>query len=205
MSMPEAMIQLFDAKMTSLMKKKAFFMANQVLFWAWPTILSDSPEATRKNRAIAAGLLCDPSAGEAPKLDRRWSHDFLNSDVTTAQQVSLRAKAVTSLKSMGGTGLHICAMMGDVEVAEMLVTSGVIREDEVGTFNKLGAQALHSAATMGQIDMVKYLLRLRADVNSGKAPTSVFAGQTALHGAAQRGHVSCCQALLEHGAVANAT
>jgi truncated hemoglobin YjbI len=93
----------------------------------------------------------------------------------------------------GQTLLHDAALVGDVELAEVLIRSGAdpdAKETE-------GHTPLYRAST-GDVARVLLAAGAGADIISG--PTR----GTALHQAARRGNVSVAQAMLDHGATIDA-
>jgi hemoglobin len=91
------------------------------------------------------------------------------------------------------TLLHDAALVGDAELAAVLIRSGAdpdAKEPE-------GHTPLYRASTG---DVARVLLAAGAAVDVASGPTR----GTPLHQAARRGHVSVAQALLEHGATVDA-
>jgi cytohesin len=93
----------------------------------------------------------------------------------------------------GQTLLHDAALVGEAELAEVLIRSGA----DPDATEAEGHTPLYRAAT-GEGARVLLAAGATADVASG--PT----GGTALHQAARRGYVSVAQALLDHNATLDA-
>ncbi len=94
----------------------------------------------------------------------------------------------------GSTPLLFAARNGDVETVRVLVEAGADVNDTAAS----GARALVIAAHSGHGPLGIYLLEQGAD------PNAAGAGYTALHAAVLRSQVELVEALLDHGAVANA-
>jgi ankyrin repeat protein len=108
-------------------------------------------------------------------------------------EVERDRSCVRLLGLRGQTLLHDAALVGEAELAAVLIRSGAdpdAREAE-------GHTPLYRAST-GDVARVLLAAGATADVASG--PT----GGTALHQAARRGYVSVAQALLDHGATIDA-
>jgi truncated hemoglobin YjbI len=93
----------------------------------------------------------------------------------------------------GQTLLHDAALHGEAELASVLIRSGADPDAKEGE----GHAPLYRAST-GDVARVLLAAGASADVASG--PTR----GTALHQAARRGYVSVAEALLDHGATADA-
>ena len=100
---------------------------------------------------------------------------------------------VRLLGSRGQTLLHDAAMVGDAEMAAVLIRCGA----DPNAKEAEGHTPLYRASTG---DVARVLLEAGATVDITSGPTR----GTALHQAARRGAVSIAQALLDHGAVIEA-
>jgi ankyrin repeat protein len=95
----------------------------------------------------------------------------------------------------GCTPLHVAAITGHKEVAELLLAKGA----KVNTKGDRGNTPLHWAAQQGYAEIVALLLTQGADINS-----TDDGDWTPLHSAANQGHRDVAEILLAHGADVNA-
>jgi hemoglobin len=108
-------------------------------------------------------------------------------------EVERDRSSVRLLGSRGQTLLHDAALVGEAELAAVLIRSGAnpdAKEPE-------GHTPLYHASTG---DVARVLLAFGATVDVASGPTR----GTALHQASRRGYVSVAQALLDHGATIDA-
>ncbi len=108
-------------------------------------------------------------------------------------EVERDLSCVRRLGLRGQTLLHDAALVGEAELAAVLIRSGAdpdAREAE-------GHTPLYRASTA---DVARVLLAAGATVDIASGPTC----GTALHQAARRGNVSVAQAMLDHGATIDA-
>ncbi len=108
-------------------------------------------------------------------------------------EVERDRSCVRLLGLRGQTLLHDAAMVGEAELAAVLIRSGADPEAREAE----GHSPLHRASS-GEVARV--LLAAGATVDVASGPTR----GTALHQAARRGYVSVAQALLDHGATIDA-
>jgi truncated hemoglobin YjbI len=108
-------------------------------------------------------------------------------------EVERDRSCVRLLGSRGQTLLHDAALVGEAELAAVLIRSGADPDAREGE----GHTPLYRASTG---DVARVLLAARATVDVTSGPTR----GTALHQAARRGHVSVAQVLLHYGATIDA-
>lgn len=96
---------------------------------------------------------------------------------------------------LGTSPLHLAAMNGHTETAEVLLRGGISRDART----KVDRTPLHIAAQEGHADIVDLLLSHGADIES-----TDMLRMTPLHWAVDRGHADTVLKLLEHGANPNA-
>lgn len=94
------------------------------------------------------------------------------------------------------TPLHIAALKGHDELAEVLIQAGA----DVNAENEHGVTPLHAAALRGQKNVGEILIQKGANVNS----RLVNDGSTPLHGAVVKGHIEFAELLIVKGADINA-
>jgi ankyrin repeat protein len=101
------------------------------------------------------------------------------------------------------TALHRAAKRGDAEVTSRLLQ----RKANVNVTDARGITPLHVAACQNQASIVRMLCTAGADVDarhfSGAdciADGALILRKSALHFAAERGHMEVIEALIEHGA-----
>jgi truncated hemoglobin YjbI len=159
-------------------------------------------------------LDCDPEVGDEMARFRHFQAMVeayagvsrligMDSPLHGNLRLATRDRVVSELKrdpsfvrlrgSRGQTLLHEAAMVGDAELAAVLIRSGAdpdAREAE-------GHTPLYRASTG---DVARVLLTAGATVDVKSGPTQ----GTALHQAARHGSVSVAQALLDHGATIEA-
>jgi len=112
----------------------------------------------------------------------------------TDSQQSSHPDYQVRVKEGGETALLFAARVGDVEAARLLVDAGANVNDQSAS----GTSATVLAAHSDHDDVVAFLLDRGADANTAGA------GYTALHAAILRRNLKAVQALVEHGADANA-
>lgn len=103
----------------------------------------------------------------------------------------------------GVAPIHIAAAHDNVEICKLLIEAGAsanIAADQHTT-------PLHTAAGKGSLQVLEHLLQVRKAQDGDAWPAALVAGaeSTAIHFAAQEGHVECVQALLDAGCNVNAT
>jgi ankyrin repeat protein len=108
-------------------------------------------------------------------------------------EVERDQSCVRLLGLRGQTLLHDAALVGEAEVAAVLIHSGA----DADAKEEYGHTPLYRAST-GDVARVLLAAGASADVASG--PTQ----GTALHQASRRGYISVVQALVEHGATIDA-
>ncbi|XP_043208651.1 ankyrin-3-like isoform X3 [Amphibalanus amphitrite] len=91
---------------------------------------------------------------------------------------------------LGTSPLHMAAMYGHYEVAEVLLAAGISRDART----KVDKTPLHLAATEGFTNIVELLLMNHADVN-----VRDMLNMTPLHWAVERAHIECIEWLLRCG------
>jgi ankyrin repeat protein len=97
--------------------------------------------------------------------------------------------AANATNHEGASALHIAAMVGNEQLAELLLRAGAA----VHARNLQGFTPLHASASEGNAAMTRLLLQFGAEVNSiGQA------GYCPLLLAGQRGHLAAVRAMLEH-------
>lgn len=97
--------------------------------------------------------------------------------------------------------LHLCATVGNLKIADMLMVGNVVGIADIESVGPLFCTApLHHAAGCGHAKFVEWLLKKAACVNVTKLPPNTYTGQTPLHCAAIQGHAECCEILLQHRA-----
>jgi len=95
---------------------------------------------------------------------------------------------------LGTSPLHLAALNGHHDIAEILMRSGCSKDART----KVDKTPLHLAATEGHATLVEVLLRTGAEVDSKD-----MLKMTPLHWAVQRGFEECVEALLRYGADVN--
>ena len=108
-------------------------------------------------------------------------------------EVERDGSCVRLLGLRGQTLLHDAALVGEAELAAVLIRSGADPDAKEAE----GHTPLYRASTG---DVARVLLAAGATVDVARGPTR----GTALHQAARRGNVSAVQALLDHGATIDA-
>ena len=119
-------------------------------------------------------------------------------DRGAVRQWLARHADVNGAEPDGTTPLHWAASTNDLEMAELLIHAGA----KANVANRYGVSPLSVAAANGNAPLVNALLRAGAEV--AFADHSLTDGQTVLMLAARSGSVEAVQALVEHGAAANA-
>jgi ankyrin repeat protein len=101
---------------------------------------------------------------------------------------------LNDLNRYGRTPLAEAAFMGDVEILRML-----LEQPEVDVNGRNGHPPLYIAAANGNDDIVRLLLQH----HEIKVNDIGLHGRTAIHGAANQGHITITRRLLERGADVN--
>jgi ankyrin repeat protein len=96
---------------------------------------------------------------------------------------------VNQTNANGENALMMAAWAGQMDIVQKLVAKGAVVD------NKPGWTPLHYAASKGQLDMIRYLLRLNADIDAGSPNES-----TPLMMAAGYGSPEAVKLLIESGA-----
>ncbi len=123
-------------------------------------------------------------------------HEAVKSgDVSKLQQYIIDKVDLDRQDKDENTPLHLAAVMGREDLAEMLIRGGAgIKKIE----NDIGLSPIQYAAIAGQANVVKILLDNGASVNEKNSK-----GETLLLLAASRGHLAVVKLLLERGADVN--
>ncbi|XP_059475584.1 uncharacterized protein LOC132196750 [Neocloeon triangulifer] len=103
---------------------------------------------------------------------------------------------VTARDDNNDTPLTLAAQLSSEEMCRFLVENGA----DLSAVNKFGNDALHFACIRGKLENVKYLLGL----NGFSVEKKGWNGRSALHRAAEKGHVAVAKFLLSRGANVNA-
>ena len=120
-------------------------------------------------------------------------HTALANGLVHASEILLgRGASVDAVTKKGLTPVHIAAQKGYIKILQRLVASHAAIE--VKTHD--GSTALHLAAAGNQVDMVKYLINSEPGLRDLRNSSDL----TALHVAAQNGHLASVEALLAAGA-----
>ena len=112
----------------------------------------------------------------------------------TAPEQDVHPDYQLNVKYGGDTALLFAARGGDLASAKALVAGGANVNDESAYGTSAAVLATHS----GNVELLQFLLDKDANPNSSTA------GYTALHAAILRGNTKAAEALLAHGADANA-
>ncbi|HSF15687.1 MAG TPA: ankyrin repeat domain-containing protein [Vicinamibacteria bacterium] len=138
--------------------------------------------------AFGVSVLVAASPSYSPVADAAKAGD-LQSVRTILQQ----GADVNAAQGDGMSALHWAAVLGDAQMAEMLIYAGanVMAETRIGHYTPL-----HVAAKGGKAAVVETLLEAGADVNA----RTTNSGSTPLHLAAASGNASVVTALLARGA-----
>ena len=102
---------------------------------------------------------------------------------------------VDSKEKRGNSPLHVAALTGHKDVAEVLLANGA----DVNARTGANTTPLHIAADFGHRDVAALLLANKADVNARDG-----GGETPLYAAALSGHADVAELLLAKGADVNA-
>lgn len=94
----------------------------------------------------------------------------------------------------GSLALQAAAELGNLRIAEMLVTAGA----QINAKSPTGRTALHVAVTAGHLDLIQFLIEKGAEVNIRDVE-----GASPLDDAVWRGHLDATAILLAHGARLN--
>ncbi|CAE8711403.1 unnamed protein product, partial [Polarella glacialis] len=89
---------------------------------------------------------------------------------------------------------------GYVAIFKFFLETGDFGKEQIDGYNTFGAARIHQASEYGCTEMLRLLLANDAEVDLPKRPCSAYAGRTALHCAAERSQVECCEILIRHGA-----
>lgn len=119
-------------------------------------------------------------------------------DHAAVRQLLAKHADVNAAEADGTTALHWAASTDDLDGTELLIHAGA----KANVANRYGVSPLSLAASNGNAPIVTSLLVAGAEV--AFADHLLTDGQTVLMLAARSGSVATVQALLEHGAAANA-
>jgi len=117
-----------------------------------------------------------------------------NGDVGKLEKLLLNHPNINIKDRRGWTALHWAAQLGNPEIVEALLEAGL--NPDAGDKHK--ATPMHLAAFAGHVEVIERLAAA-ADVNA-----RTKSGATPLHAAVLGAHARAVQALLEHGAAAEA-
>jgi len=101
-------------------------------------------------------------------------------------------------RNFGVTALFIACEKGQHDMAEVLLSRGASRT----ALSSIGCSPAYAAAQMQSLSILIMLLGLPGDYKMTRKKVSAanLDGHTALHAAAERGHIKCCGVLVAAGA-----
>jgi uncharacterized protein len=117
-------------------------------------------------------------------------HSVEKNDAAAVEQLLASGSSPNGTNDAGRTGLHIAALNGNAEIADLLIKAGAW----IDVKDPLGNTPLFYAADRDHVDVVDLLLAAGASPNQQNR-----GGVTPLMAAAQRGNVQIVQALLAKG------
>jgi cytohesin len=161
-------------------------------------LLSNGADINAKKQLDDTPLLMAALAGPE-HLEKHSSTE--GDDVTTDTAVYLRElqkfksllendTKIDSRDLTNATPLHLTALDGHIELAELLITNGA----DINTKCKFGETPLHFAAGGGHKEIVELLLKKGANVNA-----TDYQRQSPLSWAKDKGHKEIVELLLKHG------
>ncbi len=112
-------------------------------------------------------------------------------DAASVQQMVGTGNSPNQTDEEGRTGLHICAMNGNMQIARILVKAGA----KLDLPDRLGNTPLHLAVARGQSEIAMLLINAGA-----KLDLENKSGMTPLMIAASRGNLELVRALIAKGA-----
>lgn len=163
--------------------------------WAWGAC-GEAREGGRDD-ASAGGFSLAVGAGG---WSLGWPDHFHLVAEGETKQLRERLEADSGLvhigdPATGATALELAVTLGDLKAAKLLKEHGA-RHDDTGSFQM--TFPLHHAATFGQLEVLEWLL----DMQASTLPKTKEE-KTALHLAAENGHVECVRALIRRGSRAD--
>ncbi|CAE8647095.1 unnamed protein product, partial [Polarella glacialis] len=105
--------------------------------------------------------------------------------------------------SMGHAAFQL-NLVGSVATEKLFLETGDISKAQMDGYNKFGAARIHMTSEYGRTEMLRLLLASDAEVDLPKRQGSAYAGRTALHCAALRSQIECCEILIRHSASVHA-
>jgi ankyrin repeat protein len=143
---------------------------------------------------------------EQKRLNNALHSSVKAGDVDRAQSLISEGANINAMDNAHATPLSWAAMLGQKEVAELLISAGADLNPQ-DAFSSISP--LHHAATNGKRDLAELLINSGADVNAkltgGLASTlGSLRGATPLHGAAQNARPEIVELLIDSGVDLNA-